>query len=246
MNSSSLFSGTMDSNLILGALVFLSIAILILLYHEIRVFLIKDAKEKYEYVSTHEIRYFWYAVVAFIVSAALYLNKVVTPLFAVDPPLRIYIRVFFLAGFLVIAYLLLSGLVRILYPKVIERRLNKIRNKPRVSPAGNIMRKLKEEEEAVHLDQSQINEQASDIHSVEYDVWVDEKTGFKKVEKYMAGLHAEKCKECGFFTMKIHNEEIEKKPTATEDGLLIEHYRCGYCKHREAREVVIAKLSSNK
>jgi hypothetical protein len=236
----------MDSNLLLGALVFLAIAILILLYHETRVFLVKDEKEKYDYVSMNEIRYFWYAVVAFIVSAALFLNKVVTPLFAVDPPLRIYIRVFFLAGFLVIAYLLLSGLVRTLYPRVIERRLNRIRNKPRVSPAGNIMRKLKEEEEAVHLEQSQIDEQASDIHSIEYDVWVDDKSGFKKVEKYMAGQHAEKCKECGFYTMKIHSQEIEKKPTTAEDGLLIEHYRCGYCKHREAREVVIAKLSSNK
>jgi hypothetical protein len=245
MNNSSLFSGTMDSSLILGALVFFAIAVLILLYHEIRVFLIKDAKEKYDYVSTHEIRYFWYAVVAFIVSAALYLNKVVTPLFSVDPPLRTIIRIFFGAGFIVIAYLLLSGLVRFMYPRVIERRLKKIRNKPRISPAGNIMRKLTEQEESVHLEKDQLDEQASNIHSVEYDVWLDEKTGFKKIEKYMASLHAEKCKECEYYTMQIHSEEIEKKPTATEEGLLIKHYRCSYCKHREAREVVIAKLSSN-
>ncbi len=235
----------MDSSLILGALVFFAIAVLILLYHEIRVFMIKDAKEKYDYVSTHEIRYFWYAVVAFIVSAALYLNKVVTPLFSVDPPLRTIIRIFFGAGFIVIAYLLLSGLVRFMYPRVIERRLKKIRNKPRISPAGNIMRKLTEQEESVHLEKDQVDEQASNIHSVEYDVWLDEKTGFKKVEKYMASLHAEKCKECEYYTMQIHSEEIEKKPTATEEGLLIKHYRCSYCKHREAREVVIAKLSSN-
>lgn len=235
----------MDSSLILGALVFFAIAVLILLYHEIRVFLIKDSKEKYDYVSTHEIRYFWYAVVAFIVSAALYLNKVVTPLFSVDPPLRTIIRIFFGAGFIVIAYLLLSGLVRFMYPRVIERRLKKIRNKPRISPAGNIMRKLTEQEESVHLEKDQMDEQASNIHSVEYDVWLDEKTGFKKVEKYMASLHAEKCKECEYYTMQIHSEEIEKKPTATEEGLLIKHYRCSYCKHREAREVVIAKLSSN-
>jgi hypothetical protein len=235
----------MDSSLILGALVFFGIAILILLYHEIRVFLIKDPKEKYDYVSTHEIQYFWYSVVALIVSVALYLNKVVTPLFSVDPPLRTIIRIFFGAGFLVIAYLLLSGLVRFMYPRVIERRLKKIRNKPRISPAGNVMRKLAEEEESVHLEQSQTDEQASNIHSVEYDVWLDEKTGFKKVEKYMASLHAEKCKECEYYTMKIHSEEIEKKPTTTEEGLLIKHYRCTYCKHREAREVVIAKLSSN-
>jgi hypothetical protein len=245
MNNSSLFSGTTDSNLDLGALLFLAIALLILLYHEVRTFMIKDEKEKYDYVNTHEIRYFWYAVMALIVSAALYLNRVVIPLFSVEPDLRIYIRVFFLAGFLVIAYLLLSGMVRVLYPRVIEHKLNRIRNKPRISPSGNVMRKLSEAEEAVHLDKAQIDEQASEIHSAEYDVWVDEKTGFKKVEKYMAFQHAAKCQECGFYTMKIHTEEVEKKPTTTEDGLLIEHYRCSYCKHREAKEVVIAKLSTN-
>ncbi len=245
MKNLDLFAGTTDSNLVLGALVFLGIAVLILLYHELRVFMVKNAKEKYDYVAMHEIRYFWYAVMAFIVSAALYLNKVVTPLFSVEKSILVYIRIFFLAGFLVISYLLLSGLVRFLYPRVIEKRLARIRNKPRVSPAGNVMRKLKEEEEAVHLEQSQVEEQASGIHSVEYDVWVDEKTGYKSIEKYMAYEHAEKCQECGFYTMKINTEEIEKKPTTSEDGLLIKHYKCSYCKHREAREVVIARLSSN-
>jgi hypothetical protein len=245
MKNLSILSGNPDSILDLIGLVFLGIAVLILVYHEARVIMLKSEKEKYDYVSMNEIRYFWYAVMAFILGVALLLDGIVTPLFSADPSLRIYIRIFFLAGFIVIAYLLLAGLVRFLYPRVIERRLKRIRNKPRVSPAGNIMRKLKEEEEAVHLEQSQIDEQASDIHSVEYDVWVDEKTGFKKIEKYMAYEHAEKCKECGFYTMKINSEEIEKKPTTTEDGLLIKHYKCSYCKHREAREIVIAKLSSN-
>jgi hypothetical protein len=61
----------------------------------------------------------------------------------------------------------------------------------------------------------------------------------------MAFQHAEKCAECGFYTMKIDSEEIEKQPTDKEEGLLLEHYKCSYCKHREAREVVIAALSSN-
>jgi ribosomal protein L32 len=107
------------------------------------------------------------------------------------------------------------------------------------------MRKLSEEEEDVHLDQDQIDQESSEIHSVDYDVWIDEKTGYKKVEKYMSYQHAEECPECGFTTMKILNEEIEQKPTATETGLLLKHYLCSYCRHREAREVVIAKLSTN-
>lgn len=240
-----LFSGILDSKLVMGAFLFLGIAVLIFVVHEIRVFMVKDPKEKYDFVNTHEIRYFWYSIIAFIIAAALLLNKVVTQYIEVDQDVLIYIQLFFVAAFVVIAYLFLSSIVRILYPRVIERRLNRIRNKPRISPAGNIMRKLKEEEESVHLEQSQIDEQSSSIHTSEYDVWVDEKTGFKQVEKYMAYQHAEKCKECGFYTMNINTEEIEKKPSATDEGLLLKHYKCSYCKHREAREVVIAKLSTN-
>lgn len=207
--------------------------------------MVKSAKDRYDYVSTHEIRYFWYAVIALIAAGALYLNKVVGPKIPVSEAVLPFVRLFFLAGFSVVMYLVLSSGVRLLYPPVVERRLKRIRNKPRISPAGNAMRKLREEEEAVHLDQLEIDEQSSNIHSAEYDVWVDEKTGFKLVEKYMGYQHVEKCGECGFFTMKIHSEEITKKPAVSEEGLLVKHYRCSYCKHREAREVVIARLSSN-
>lgn len=222
-----------------------AIGVLILLYHEYKLLAIKDYKEKYDYVNLHEIQYFWYAVVAFLVAAALYSNKMFTYFFNLDDTTKTLVRIFYTAAFFAIAYYLFSSLVRIMYPKVVEKRLQKIRNKPRVSPQGNIMRKLHEHEEDVHLEQSQIDEETSDIHSVDYDVWIDDKTGYKKVEKYMGYMHAEECSECGFFTMKIASEEIEKKPTIDEEGLLLKHYRCSYCKHREAREVVIGKLSSN-
>ncbi|MBL7846647.1 MAG: hypothetical protein JNL40_04195 [Cyclobacteriaceae bacterium] len=244
MENSTMFEST-SSLLGVGAVACLAAAIAILIFHEVRILLVRDPKDRYDYVNTHEIRYFWYAVIAIIASAGLYLNKVVGPMIPVPESMLPIVRIFFLAAFVVIAYLLLSNGVKLLYPPVIERRLNKIRNKPRVSPAGNVMRKLKEEEESVHLDQSQIDAQASTIHSVEYDVWVDEKTGFKRVEKYMGYQHAEKCGECGFFTMKIDSEEIVRKPSATEEGLLVKHYRCSYCKHRERRDAVIAKLSTN-
>ena len=237
--------GSANSLLGLGALVSLVAAIAIIVYHEIRIYMVRDPKDRYDYVNTHEIRYFWYAVIAIIAAAGLYLNMVVGAQIPVSPSALPVVRFFFLAAFVVIAYLLLSNGVKLLYPPVIERRLKRIRNKPRISPMGNVMRKLREEEESVHLDQSQIDAQASVIHSVEYDVWVDEKTGFKRVEKYMGYQHAEKCGECGFYTMKVNSEEITRKPSMTEEGLLVKHYRCSYCKHREAREVLIAKLSTN-
>jgi len=106
------------------------------------------------------------------------------------------------------------------------------------------MRKLDETEEDIHLDADQIAEEAN-VHSVDYDVWLDDKTGYKKIEKYDSYLHAEECSECGYFTLKIYREEIESKPTVNEPGLLLKHYRCSYCNHHEARGVNLAKLSSN-
>lgn len=234
-----------DNLIILGAYACFGIAILILLYHELRLLLLKDLKEKYDYVNLHEIQYFWYAVIALIVAVALYTNAMVANVFAVKGITGVVVRVFYTIGFAALAYVSLSSLVRILYPRVVERRLQKIRNKPRVSPAGNVMRKLSEAEEDVHLDQDQIDQESSEIHSVDYDVWIDEKSGYKKIEKYMAYQHTEECSECGFFTSKIINEEIEMKPTINETGLLLKHYRCTYCRHRQAKEVIIAKLSSN-
>ena len=235
----------MDSWLTPAALVSFAAAVGIFLYHEFRVVTIRNPKERYDYVNTHEIRYFWYAVIALNVALTLFLNELVGPLLPVSEEVLPIVRLFFMAAFAVIMYLLLSSAVRLLYPPVIERRLQRIRNAPRLSPAGNAMRKLKEEEESVHLEQTQIEEQASEIHTIEYDVWVDEKTGFKQVEKYLGYQHAEKCGECGFMTMKIDSEEIARKPTQAEEGLLIKHYRCSYCKHRERREVAIARLSTN-
>lgn len=238
-------AGRWDEFIFVGASIFLAIAILILVYYELRLIRIKDLKERYDYVNLHEIRYFWYAVLALIVSGALFSNSLITRIFDVTGEYAPYIKTFYTAGIMVIAYFGFSSLVKILYPRMVDRRLQRIRNRPRVSPAGNKMRKLSEGEEDVHLEASQVAEQTSEIHSVDYDVWVDEKTGFKKVEKYWGYQHAEQCSECGFYTMKIYEEEIEKKPTQTETGLLLKHYQCSYCRHREAKEVVIAMLATN-
>jgi hypothetical protein len=244
-NTTTSFIETWDAYLILGSYVCFGLALLIILFHEIKIMTTSNEKLRYDYVNEHEIRYFWYAIIAFIAGVSLFFSAVITPMVPIDNSLKVYVSIFFMGGFVVIAYLILSSMVRILYPRFLENRLMRIRNKPRVSSAGNVMRKLTEEEEVVHLEGSQVAEQSSEIHSVEYDVWLDEKTGEKKVEKYMAYQHAEKCEECGFYTMKIDREEIIKKPSAQESGILLEHYRCSYCKHREAREVPIAALSSN-
>ncbi|MEK6782742.1 MAG: hypothetical protein AABY93_13660 [Bacteroidota bacterium] len=238
------FLTTWNLYVIWAALVSVAIGGLIFLYYEYRVLQIKGYKEKYDYVNEHEIRYFWFAVVALVIAFAFYANSLGTDIIIARGIRWFYVRLFITASFLVVSYFIFYSLVQIYYPRYVEKRLLKLRNTPRISPAGNPMRKLHEHEEDAHLDASQIAEEAN-VHSVDYDVWIDDKTGFKNVEKYDSHMHAVECPNCGYFTMKIASEEIEKKPTATEDGLLIKHYQCGYCKHREANEVVLAKLSSN-
>jgi ABC-type Mn2+/Zn2+ transport system permease subunit len=69
-------SESWDRIMIFGASAFIIVAVLILLYHEFRIFQIKDYKKKYDYVNLHEIRYFWYAVIAVIFAIALYSNSI--------------------------------------------------------------------------------------------------------------------------------------------------------------------------
>jgi len=233
-----------DQYMTIAGSVSILIGILIFLYHEFKVLQVKDYKLKYDYVNLHEIRYFWYVVMALIVAAFFFANTIFTEK-VLNAMLWFYVRIFITVSFGIISYFILFSMVRIYYPRQLEKRLNKIRNTPRISPEGNIMRKLSETEEDHHLEASQIAEEASAVHSVDYDVWLDDKTGYKKIEKYWAYQHTEECPECGYFTMKISSEEIEKSPTATEPGLLLKHFKCSYCNHREAREIILTRLEDN-
>ena len=222
-----------------SSLSFIGIGFLILIYHEFRILLIKDNKEKYDYVNLHEIKYFWYALLSFIAAAFFFANTLATSIIHSSGMTWFYVRLFITSSFAVIGYFIVSSAVKIYYPRFVEKRLNKLRNKPRVSPEGNTMRKLSEEEEDPYLEASMIEEEL--YHAIDYDVWLDDKTGSKKIEKYLAYQHSEECPECGYYTFKINREELERAPTETQTGLFIKHYKCDYCNHREARDQVLAK-----
>jgi len=140
----------------MGAAVCVVIAILILLYHEFRVMQIRDYKEKYDYVNLNEVRFFWYAVLAIVVAAGFYANTLATEKILSHGILWFYVRLFITVSFIVIGYFVFFSMVRIYYPRSVEKRLVKLRSKPRISPAGNEMRKLSEEEEDAHLDASKL------------------------------------------------------------------------------------------
>jgi hypothetical protein len=242
METTSTFLGLWDQYMSIGAVACISIGVLILAYHEYRVLQIKDLKSKYDYVNEHEIKYFWYAVIAFIAAAVVYANTLATGKIMSDGMRWFYVRLFITAGFGVIAYIFCHSMIRIYYPRQLEKRLARLRNTPRTSAEGNLMRKLAEAEEQHHLDEEM--RKAGEIHSIDYDVWIDDKTGATKIEKYPAYQHAEECSECGYYTLRIGQEEIEQAPTEYEPGVLITHYECSYCGHREQREVTVAKLTT--
>lgn len=244
MENSSAFIADWDQYLMYGAYLSTAMGILILIYHEFRILQIKDYKEKYDYVNLHEVKYFWYAMICFIAAFALYANRAAATITLGTPETWFFIRMFITVSFILVSYFLFHSLIQIYYPRFVEKKLTRIRNKPRISPAGNTMRKLQESEEEAHLDAAQYTEQQV-VHSVDYDVWLDEKTGYKKIEKYVAADHAIECQECGYVTLKIVKEEIGTVPTDNTPGVLIKHFKCTYCKHRERMETTIAPLKDS-
>jgi hypothetical protein len=241
MKLSNNFLANWDYYMSIGCYLSITIAIGILIYYEFRLLQIKDYRTKYDYVNAHEITYFWYAIIGLILAGAFFSNTLAAHEVAEHGFIWFGVRLFVSICFSIIAYFILAAMVRIYYPKTVEKRLNKIRNKPRKSPQGNTMRKLSEEEEDAHMDESQIAEEASGIHSVNYDVWLDDKTGYKSIEKYYEYEHTEECPGCGYFTMKIYLEEVMNAVSSDEPNKLIKHYKCSYCKHRERAEVTLAK-----
>lgn len=222
----------------------IGIGVLIFLYYFVKASQVKDLKDKYDYINLHEIKYFWYTIMCFIFAGAFYANTLIPEKVAESGLILFIIRLFIVVSFAFIAYFICFSLVKIYYPKFVEKRLDTLRNTPRISPQGNKMRKLSEEEEDAHMEAHMIEEEAN-IHSVDYDVWLDEKTGYKKIEKYNSYQHAERCPSCGYYTLRMEREEIKDAPTETSGGRLLKHYKCGYCTHREATEVKLAPLSAN-
>lgn len=241
MKLSNTFLANWEYSMSIGCYLTIIASVGILIYHEFKLLQIKGYREKYDYVNAHEITYFWYAIIGFILAGAFFSNTLAAHKVAEHGVIWFGVRLFVSISFSIIVYFILNSLVKIYYPKTVEKRLVKIRNKPRLSPQGNLMRKLSEEEEDAYLNESQIAEEASGLHSVNYDVWLDDKTGHRSIEKYFEYQHAEECPSCGYFTMKIYLEEVENGLSVEEPNRLIKHYKCSYCKHRERAEVVLVQ-----
>lgn len=213
------------------------LSVLIFLGHLIKLAATNDSKTKYDYINRAEINILMTSAVLLIAAGGFYANSFITEL----STLWLFVRVFVTVSMGLIIGVIVQNLLKFYYPFYIEKRLKKLRYKPRISPkSGKPMKLLSEEEEDVYLDEGMQAEE--DIFSIDYDVWVDEETGYTKIEKYAGHLHALQCPECNYQTFRVHKEEILKAPSTTEEGELLKHFECGYCGHKAKKNYKIAML----
>lgn len=128
---------------------------------------------------------------------------------------------------------------------ILEKKLSDIRFKPMISRyTGNEMTLLNEKEEDVYLSKEMIEEE--ETSSVDYDVWVDDATGYRVIERYDTRFHAQVCNECHFRTLTEKESQVVLDPTEDEKGVLRKFYECNYCDHIETRDYDIPSLNEEK
>lgn len=214
------------------------IGLAIFLYHIGKLLAISDKKEKYDYINRSEIDLLWYSTISFIAAIAIYVNTIIVD----AEPMWFFVRIFVTVMFALIAGVIAQNMLRYYYPFHIEKRLKKLRYSARINPNnGNVMKLLSEEEEDVHLDEGMQAEE--NLFSIDYDVWIDEETGYTKIEKYNGHLHALQCPDCNYQTFKVKKEELIVAPTSVTEGELVKFFSCAYCDHKAKKVFKVAPLN---
>ena len=213
------------------------VAVIILLYHFLSLLSKRDFKKRYDFINKFEINNLWYSSVVLLFAIGIYINT----LRSEGELIWVLVQVFVTVMMGLIVGVIISNILKFYYPFYVEKRLKRLRYAPRVSPkTGKTMKLLSEDEEDVYLDEGMQAEE--NVFSVDYDVWIDEETGFTKIEKYAGHLIALQCPECNYQTLKVMKEEILESPTEVEEGELMKFYKCDYCGYKERKAFRIAKL----
>ncbi len=216
------------------------IAGVILLYHFLSLLSIRDYKKRYDFINKHEINNLWNAAVVLLFAIGIYINTLVPE----GELIWVLVRLFVTVMMGLIVGVIISNILKFYYPFYVEKRLKKLRFTPRVSPkSGKAMKLLSEEEEDVYLDEGMQAEE--NVFSVDYDVWIDEESGYTKIEKYAGHLIALQCPECNYQTLKVSKEEILESPTESDEGELMKFYKCDYCGYKERKAFRVAKLNES-
>lgn len=241
MSDQSPFLQAWYSSMIIGGIILFTLGFLIYLMHNLRVALIKDYKTKYDFINSHEVNWYKWVFYCFGLGVGFFINmygsdsKVLN-----EVGVWFFVRIFFgIAGATLLGYVA-KLVLQYYYPTKLNSKLKKWRYMPRVNPkTGNRMKLLSEEEEDVHLDEGSQAEE--NIFSIDYDVWMDEKSGDIKIEKYQGHLTTLRCNNCGFFTMRVLNEEISQQYEDGSPKEMIKNYKCDYCKNVRATAFPISR-----
>jgi hypothetical protein len=222
-----------NSMALTSAFIFWALGLLVVLGYIIKLSTVNGNKNKYDFINRSEIKALWIATIILIIGACFFVNANVVEL----TTLWVFVRIFTTLMMGILVGLIIQNLLKFYYPFFIEKRLKVLRYKPRISPSGKPMKLLSEDEEDAHLDEGMLAEE--NVFSVDYDVWLDEETGFKLIEKYSGHLHAIQCPECNYQTFKVTREEIIRQPTFSEEGELMKHYQCSYCGYKARKTVAL-------
>ena len=239
MDNQKAFLEGWNSIMIVGTIVMFALGIIIYLVYNFRLSLIKEYKEKHDFINTYEIKWYKVSFYLFGLGAAFWINTYGSEKFSTIG-VWFFVRLFFsVAGATLIGYIA-SLILDFYYPTKINAKLRRWRYTPRINPkTGAKMRLLSEDEEDVHLNEGEQAEE--NIFSIDYDVWLDEKSGDLKIEKYEGHLTALQCNNCGFFTMKVLKEEVIELNDDGSPRELLKHYKCTYCKNVRATQFNISK-----
>ena len=170
-----------DKMMVYGFYLLVAAALLVYIYHKVRLASLKEPKAKHDYLSEKDVKMHMLAIWLLAIGILFILNTTYQRTMQISYVwfiVRFFITFCIATLIVYISYLLF----RYSYPGTLDKQLKALRYKPRVSSAGNPMRLLSEEEEDVHLDEGMQAEE--NVFSVDYDVWVDEKTNEVKIEKY--------------------------------------------------------------
>ena len=222
---------------LIAAAALVGFGILRVLFHFIKLATTKDFKARYDFINENEINTLWAGTIFVLIGLSLFANSFLG---------EIGLFWFIIRWFVTFSIALILGVVannmyKFYYPFYIEKRLRQLRYKPRMSPkSGKPMKLLTEEEEDVYLDEGMQAEE--DVYSIDYDVWVDEESGYTKIEKYSGHLHALKCPECSYQTLRVMKEEVVTQPTYQDEGELIKYFSCSYCDYSAQETFTVARI----
>jgi hypothetical protein len=228
--------------MIIGAIVMVVVGILIYILYNIRLAAIKEYKAKHDFINKNEIK--WFRMVFLCVGIAV---GMVVNLYAAGKVHEVgtwfFVRFFIGVAAATLVTYIAALVLEYYYPTRLHQKLRRWRYMTRINPAnGNKMRLLREDEEDIHLHEGMQAEE--NVFSIDYDVWMDEKTGDVLIEKYEGHLTALQCKNCGFYTMRVVREEFVKFNDDGSPAELLKHYRCAYCKNVRATQFKISRKES--